>query len=724
MGGVYWLSFADPQAVPAEIALCGGVGCLDLRPDFNDLALNDQVQAVLTEWNSGLPRLLIFDNCEDPALLSKWQPSTGGCRVLVTSRRGTWDAPLGVEVVSLIELRTDESVALLHRYLDVIPADEETLKAIADEVGHLPLALHLAGSYLARYKYDVSPAEYLSQLRSATLIEHPSFEVATSISPTRYQLSLARTFTVSYQQLREADSRDGLALTILAIVACLAPGEPIPRDLVLQAATAARAERIRSEHYADAVWRLVELGLLEQGVEGALRMHRLLVAFVRQVGAESTACASVQQVLLERAKQVNRLGYPAALQSLRTHLRTVTDRAQRQGSELAADLSNELGYHLSHSGDYAGARLQYERALAISEQVFGPEHPRTAASLNNLGSLAQLQGDYASSHDYFERALVIRENTLGPEHSDTATVLNNLGGLLREQGDFAGARRYFERATAINERVLGPEHPKTAASLNNLGTVALRQGNLRDARRYLERALGIYERSFGPEHPETAIVLNNLGGTLRDEGDLGGARQYFERALAIRESTLGPDHPDTAVCLSNLGTLLREQGDLDNARPLLERALAIRERALGPEHSSTAMVLNNLGRLAQVQGDYADARGYLERSLAIHEKALGFEHPETAMALNSLGGLLQAEGDLAGAKQCFERALAIREKVLGRQHPDTAISLNNIGNLLRAQGELDGARPYFQDALTVLETVLGPEHTTTRLVRANLESIR
>ncbi|MBV8441450.1 MAG: tetratricopeptide repeat protein, partial [Hyphomicrobiales bacterium] len=34
----------------------------------------------------------------------------------------------------------------------------------------------------------------------------------------------------------------------------------------------------------------------------------------------------------------------------------------------------------------------------------------------------------------FERALAIREKTLGPEHPDTAANLNNLACLLQAQG--------------------------------------------------------------------------------------------------------------------------------------------------------------------------------------------------------------------------------------------------------------------------------------------------
>ncbi len=123
-GGVFWLSFADPEAVPAEIATCGGPGAMKLRDDFGALSLNDQVQLVAAEWQNPLPRLLVFDNCEDEALLASWRPRAGGCRVLVTSRREIWSLHLGVHALSLGVLQRPESLALLRSHRpDLAPDD-------------------------------------------------------------------------------------------------------------------------------------------------------------------------------------------------------------------------------------------------------------------------------------------------------------------------------------------------------------------------------------------------------------------------------------------------------------------------------------------------------------------------------------------------------------------------------------------------------------------------
>lgn len=77
-GGVFWISFADPGAVAAGVAACGGAGHLRLHPDFEALPLDRQVRLVQAAWREATPRLLVFDNCEDQNLLAEWRPPSGG----------------------------------------------------------------------------------------------------------------------------------------------------------------------------------------------------------------------------------------------------------------------------------------------------------------------------------------------------------------------------------------------------------------------------------------------------------------------------------------------------------------------------------------------------------------------------------------------------------------------------------------------------------------------
>jgi tetratricopeptide (TPR) repeat protein len=432
-GGVYWLSFADPSTVPAEVAGCRGAVGGELRVGFHDLPLEDQVREVMSAWQSALPRLLVFDNCEEEELLVQWRPPTGGCHVLVTSRRELWDPKLGVRPLNLGVLDRRDSVALLREHRPDLPAEDPDLNAIARELGDLPLALELAGSYLARYRFAVTPEEYLAQLRHPDLLRHRSLQVAVGMLPTPREQNLARTFALSYERLDPADPIDDSAVKLLARVARFAPGEPIPRGLLISTLDLPDDDPDAMLRAEDGLSRLAELGLLESEEAGALRLHRLLAAFVRNEADDVEAQAAVEEALLEAVGNLLEEGYPAPLLVLQPHLWAVTDAAQEREDEQAAFLCNQLGRYLQMIGEYAEARPYLERALAIREKVLGPEHPYTASSLNNLAVLLDDQGEYEQARPLYERALEIREKVLGPEHPDTELVRQNLaiveGGL-------------------------------------------------------------------------------------------------------------------------------------------------------------------------------------------------------------------------------------------------------------------------------------------------------
>ncbi len=83
-------------------------------------------------------------------------------------------------------------------------------------------------------------------------------------------------------------------------------------------------------------------------------------------------------------------------------------------------------------------------------------HTDVATSLNNLALLYQDQGRYADAEPLYKRALAIAENVLGPEHPNVAPSLENYAILLRATGRTAEADKKEARAKAIRAR-----HAKT-----------------------------------------------------------------------------------------------------------------------------------------------------------------------------------------------------------------------------------------------------------------------
>jgi tetratricopeptide (TPR) repeat protein len=685
-GGVFWLSFAQRDNVPAEFARCGGPRALNVSPAYDGLPLPDQLGLVAAAFASDLPRLLIFDNCEEEDLLADWLPRSGGARVLITSRRATWSPALGVRAVAVGVLPRSESVALLRRFRPDVAENDRSLHAIAEELGDLPLALHMAGSYLKRYCHCTTPATYLSELRSHGLLNHRSLTVALGHSPTSHEQHVARTFDLSFAKLAAADPDDALARALLDRAAFFAAGEPIPRHLLK--ASADGADAFAAE---EALARLGEFGMIEAEVDGALKLHRLLAAFVRSRCADADAArAAVEHALAVEASRLNKAGRPAPVAALLPHLRAVAAAAEAAASDTAGSLFNELGYHLRMIADLAGARAAFERALAIDEAAFGPDHPTVATFVSNLGGVLLELGDLAGARAACERALAIGQVALGPDHPTVATIVSNLGGVLQDLGDLAGARAAFERALAIGEAAFGPDHPTVASFVSNLGRVLQDLGDFAGARAAYERALAIDEAAFGPDHPTVATIVNNLGRVLQDLGDLAGARAAVQRALAIDEAAFGPDHPTVGRDVNNWGGVLCELGDLAGARAAFERALAIDEAALGPDHPTVATFVSNLGRVLLELGDLAGARAAFQRALAIGEAAFGPDHPTVATIVSNLGRVLLELGDLAGARAAFERALATLETAYGGDHPLTRKVAKNLEHVLRHNAEERG----------------------------------
>ena len=720
-GGVFWLSFADPDAVPTEVASCGGPRGLNLHDAFSSLPLDARVGQVASAWQSDLPRLLVFDNCEDESLLRDWLPRGGGCRVLVTSRRSSWSRSLGVRSVPLGVLSRAESRELVQGHRSDLGPDE--LDPIAEELGDLPLALHLAGSYLARYRHTPqgNPDAYLKTLRTPGLLEHRSLTLGGE-SPTGHEEHVARTFAISVGCLDPADPVDEMALAILARAAWFAPGEAIPHFL-LRATLEGEGETVDLA-FADGLQRLVDGGLVDLGEAGETRVHRLVVAFARGVLAgDEEPRDAVEGTVLREASRINDSGFPGQLLVWQPHLRAISELAETSSRPRADDLLRVLGTHLYDVADYVGARTAFQRALDIDEEALGPDNFLLAAHLNNLAVVLNKLADSAGARIAYERALAINEKAWGPDSSLVAGSLRAYGSFLCDLGDFAGARVACERSLSILETKYGPDHESVATSVNGLGAVLRELGDYAGARAAFERSLVIEERLRGPSHPTVAIRLNNLGSVLRDLGDFAGARAVFERALKISETAFGPEHPKVAAMINNLGSALRGLGDSAGARAAFERALHINEKVFGPGHPDVAIDLNNLGAVLRDFGELSGARAAHERALAICEEALGSSHPEVARSVNSLGLVHKAQGDLLGARLAIERALAIRERVFGPEHPEVAISLTSLGEVLQDLGDQSGARETHRRAFVIFEAKLGREHPTTRSVREKLDSL-
>jgi hypothetical protein len=198
-GGVFWLSCAQPDLIGSEIAACGSAGRLTL-PGYDELPQPDKVSLVLGQWQQPIARLLIFDNAEEADILKQWRPATGGCRVLVTARNAEWPRTLTPHIHALPTLERADSLSLLAFGRDDFPHDEAAHR-LAERVGDLPLALHVAGAYMNHY--GLTAQEYLAECeQQPSLLQHEALQDwLRDELPTAHTPNVIKTFEVSYRHL-------------------------------------------------------------------------------------------------------------------------------------------------------------------------------------------------------------------------------------------------------------------------------------------------------------------------------------------------------------------------------------------------------------------------------------------------------------------------------------------------------------------------------------------
>ena len=751
-GGVFWLSFADPQNVTAEVAAVGGERSMGLYQDADKLSQADQVGRVQKAWQEPIPRLLIFDNCEEEALLAEWIPVTGGSRVLLTSRRANWSRELRVVEWPLPVLDLPESVALLQELAPKL--SEAEAAEIAVELGDLPLALHLAGSFLRRYE-RFTPQQYLIQVKQMGVLQHPSLQgQGSSYSPTGHALHVAKTFAINSAQLTGDSPLDVVARQLLASAACFAPNEGVPRTLLQATAPSIDSDELTATLLAeDSLERLQGLGFLRSEGAKNLLMHPLVAAFVRDTLAEmATAADTVKATLIELLQtHLQTRDSLFALPLPASQLRYVTNNSLPNGNQQAAVLASLFGQHLIERFDFEDAFTYLDQARAIYEQLGEAHEVETAVTLTHLGTLFLRKGEFETAYDYYQQALTrlratpsapptdlarvyshlsnvqaklgrseaalaanqealtLYEEALGWEHLETANCLESRGTMFIEMGAYEQSQEPYERALASYQRQLGTENIRVARVQANLGWVYLQLGDFTQAQMTLEQAHNTHVALLGSEHRGTLSALHSLGQLYYERGDYKTAESTLRQGFELRCQIFGMDHHTTTFMQMDLGRLLRAIGRYQEAEELLRGVLATREQIYGREHSWTARTLNHLGKLYLMIGDFEQAQPLLQEALAFHNSHR-LQSANLADVLDNLGDLLTQMGELTTAVNYLRQAKAIREEVQGEKHPKLAYTLNRLARWHLAVGEEASAHQLAAQALLLLESTVFPIH--------------
>ena len=411
--------------------------------------------------------ILVFDGVE---VLEETLPlrELGGQHVVLVLSRRRSDAPDHAHRRDLGVLPQELSITLLQELAGPYAADRQSAEQLVQHIGGYPLALQLIGGYLSSRQEEV--ADYLQWFESEGL---------TAVDFGKHQ---AESVPVLLQHAYDAlTSSEQQVFVLLGLFA------PAPFPLELVQGTLELPERAVRQ----ALNSLINLSVLRRPDLGYEVSHPLIHTFATEHLASQVSVFSSEVMTKWREQFLNTLAthfeqsdpydrislalwYPHVVPLVSTGY-LATEYPLK-----TAQLFTFAGLNAFTQGKYAEAEPLYVRALAISEQQLGADHPDTATSFHNLAGLYHTQGKYAEAEPLYQRALAIREQQLGADHPDTAQSLNNLALLYQAQGKYTEAEPLYPRALTIVENILGQNHPSAQTIRANY--TSLLQAMERDAK--------------------------------------------------------------------------------------------------------------------------------------------------------------------------------------------------------------------------------------------------
>lgn len=552
---IIWLLRSEDHTAIAD-DYCRLARCLHLQTeDPGDTPATVEAVRIFLARNARW--LLIFDNVLSPDEIRRFLPETTAGHILITSRHRDWQCAIGIKIDTF---KRRESIEFIQRRTG--QDDEEAADDLAGELGDLPLALEQAGAFIAETGMPIP--EYLKAYREKKL------SLLEKRKPFDYLGTVATTWEISFQKIREDPDVGPVAEDLLNLCAYFAPDD-IPLEMIIRGSKylppdLSQACRDTSCFY-DTIGAIRKFSLIEMH-EKALSIHRLVQEVIRNNQSKNLA-----RQWCEIAVRILRTAFPYDEEDPHTwpecapllpHVFSAAEHAEELNSaqKVLGPLLNETGLYFHEVGEFNKSRNILEKALLMTEKVYGINHPEIAAITSNLGGVLQDFGDLQGAKKVFERVITINEKIYEPDNPRVSTGFNNLGLVLRDLGDFQGAKKAVEQALAIDEKKYGQGSQRVATDMNNLGLILRDLNDFQGAKSVLERALAIDKRIYGHEHPRIAVDMNNLGLVRWDLGDLQGAKKAFYRAYEIDKKIYGPNHPNIATDLNNLGGVLKALGDL------------------------------------------------------------------------------------------------------------------------------------------------------------------
>ena len=273
--------------------------------------------------------------------------------------------------------------------------------------------------------------------------------------------------------------------------------------------------------------------------------------------------------------------YPEAAQLLRESTDITGRVLGKQSADYLVSLHNLAGAQID-MGDLDGAARSDQEVLTTRQKIWGPGHPDTAYSLNNLGWIYLEQGRWQLAEPLLRKNLEITLKVSASPGPRYVSALANWGRLLEQKGDFTGAANDYDRARQILAAGGHEESWNGAKIMSYQALLNLDRGRYPDAIRLAAHAVEVEKNLGGDSSPQLSSGLLALGLANLLAGVPAAAETSFRDALAIRQRTFPPTHPELLLVQVRLAEALLAEKRFQDALDLMKPVLAAAKTAPFP----------------------------------------------------------------------------------------------------------------------------------------------
>ncbi len=299
--------------------------------------------------------------------------------------------------------------------------------------------------------------------------------------------------------------------------------------------------------------------------------------------------------------------YPEAAGLLRELTSIAAATRGRESQDYLIAMHDMAGAQID-MGDLESAAATEEQVLATRRRIWGPNHPDTAYSLNNLGWIFLEQGKWRAAEPLLREtvAITLKEGDgTGPRY---IIALSNWGRMLQQKGDLSGAAATFDQAQSRLAASGRGESWIASKLLVYQSLLALDRGHPDEAVRSATRAVDLQRQLGGDSNPQLATGLLALGQSQLLAGQPAAAESSFRSALAMRQHAYPATHPELLLAQARLAEALLAEGQPQGALELLQTAIRNADTAPFPLPAWRMAELHILDGLAlRATGHQAEA---------------------------------------------------------------------------------------------------------------------